>query len=440
LGNWVLAGLIFAAQAPLLRADTDKKAEPNVQQPIDKGKLESRYSKDLKQVIEDLTKGKAAAKDNADAVDVLAQWHTYRVTWPENQTLTGGISGNPRGVYTELEAFLAETTKNKPVTTPLLEMFSADVAEHMKIVLQNDKPIARVNGARILARIAEAGQEEVADLLAESVQDPRQLDAVKYWALKGIKELFVQAGQQKATVFQSKVGREREVRCLAAVGEALTRKITIPEDLPRDEKEGLRVVRREAVRALALNRRPAIVDDKGAVVDSPALTLLRVARSDELVPEPRMDARVDAAAGVARMSAKAFEGYQSDYAAYQLAWFIADFAQGHETNIPAKEAWKVDAAKLADALNIMKAETAKLKEGKFVADVADHCLAVIAIIESGGKTKPDALAEWLTKNEPVNKSLYRGVADSIIRDLTKDAPAKPPEKEPAAKPPEPDKK
>src|SRR5439155_24946604 len=112
------------------------------------------------------------------------------------------------------------------------------------------------------------------------------------------------AGQPNATVFQSKVGKEREVRCLAIVGETINRKVDISDDLPRDEREGMRVVTREAVRALALNRRVAITDDKGAVVDSPALTLLRVARADGLVPEPRIDSRVEAAIGVAHMSVK----------------------------------------------------------------------------------------------------------------------------------------
>jgi hypothetical protein len=437
IGVSLLTALICSALPPSLRGQTEKKTEPNVQQPLDKGKLELRYGKEYKQIIEDLTKGKAAAKDNADAVDVLAQWHTYRVTWPENQSITGAISGG-RGVFTELDIFLGEAAKNKPATAPLLEMFSARVAEHMKTVLQNDRAIARVNGARILARIAEAGQEEVADLLAETVKDPRQLDGVKYYAFMGLRELFAHAGRQNATVFQSKTGKEREVRCLAVVGERINRKLTIPDDLPHDEKEGLRMVQGEAVRALALNRRPAITDDKGVIVDSPALTLLRVARADGLTPEPRFDARVDAAAGVARMSPKAFEGYQPDYAAYQLAWFVADFAQA--TNTDKKVPWKVEAAKLADAVNVMKTETAKLKEGKFVGEVADRCLQLLGKIELSGSGNAAELAAWLNNNTPVNASLFRGVTDSVIREGGKELPGKPAEKVAPAKPPEPDKK
>jgi hypothetical protein len=437
LGLWLVGGMVCTFQTPLLRGQTEKKSEPNVQQPLDKGKLDTRYNKEFRQVIEDLTKGKAAAKDNADAVDVLAQWHTYRVTWPENQSTTGAIGG-ARGVLSELDLFLTEAAKNKPTTGPLLEMFSARLAEHMKTVLQNDKAIARVNGARILARLAEAGLEEVADLLAETVNDPKQLDGVKYYAFKGIKELFAQAGQEKATVFQAKAGKEREVHCLAAVGETVNRKLTFPDDLPHDEKEGQRVLRREAVRALALNRRPAITDDKGGIVESPALTLLRVARADGQMPEPRFDARVEAAAGVARMSPKAFEGYQADYAAHQLGWFVAEMAQATSTD--KKVPWKVEAAKLVDAFEVLKAETAKLKEGKFVAEVADHCLPVLAKIESSGNANAEALSTWLTNNVPVNASLYRGVPDAVIREGGKESAAKTGEKEPAAKPPQPDKK
>jgi hypothetical protein len=410
-----------------------------VQQPIDKDKLKARYEKEFKQIIEDLIKGKANAKANAEAVDVAAQWFVYRVTWTDYQTTPGAISGS-HGVMSELDQFLADAAKNKPATTPLLEMFSERVAEHAKKVLQNDKPVARVNGARILARLAEAGQEEVADVLAETVKDPQQPDGVKYYALKGIKELFANASLPTATVFKLKTGMEREVRCLSAVGAAVNRKTTIAEDMPRDEKEGIRVMEREAVRALAMNRRPAVADDSGAMVESPALTLLRVARVDGVLPEPRMDARVDAAAGVARMSSKAFDGYQPDYAAYQLGWFIADFAQAQATNTPAKEPWKVEAAKLSDAFGEMKTQSAKLKEGKYIGEVADHCLEVISKIEVGGSGDPGRLVRWLGANAPVNTSLYRGVADAIIRDGSKEATAKPPDKDPAAKPPESDKK
>jgi hypothetical protein len=308
----------------------------------------------------------------------------------------------------------------------------------MKTVFQEKSlPIARVNGARILARLAEVGQEEVADLLAETVKDPKQLDGVKYYAMKGIKELLNHAGQPKATVFQGKVGKEREARCIAAVGEMINRKVVASDDLPREEKEGLRVVQREAIRALAQNRRPAVTDDKGAIVESPALALLRAARSDGVMPEPRTDARVDAAAGVARMSPKTFEAYQADYAAYQLGWFVAEFAQATNNE---KGPWKVEAAKLADAMNVMKAETAKLKEGKFVADVADRCLQVLAKIEATGTGNASDLAAWLTSNTPVNTCLYRGVADSVIHEGGQDAAAKPAEKQPAPKPPESDKK
>jgi hypothetical protein len=435
--NWFIrflsAGLVCLAGISVLQAQTEKKTEPNVQQPFDKSKLETRYNKDFKKVIEDLTKGSASAKDNADAVDVLAQWHTYRVTWPEIQSTVGAIGGG-RSVMADLDLFLQDAAKNKQATAPLLEMFSTKVAEHMKVVLQNQKPIARVNGARVLARLAEAGQEEVADALVDTVKDPQQLDGVKYYALKGIKELFAQANQPNPTVFQSKTGKEREARCLAVLGETITRKVNISEDLPRDEKEGMRVVCREAVRALALNHRPAVTDDKGAVVDSPALTLLRVVRADGLVPEPRIDSQVEAAVGVARMSAKAFEGYQPDYAAYHLAWFVADFAQATKSD-SIKRPWKVDAARLTDALEAMKAETAKLKEGKYIAEVLDRALRVLKAIETTGD--PDqSLAEWLANKKPANLSVYKNVPESIIHLGGEAVPVKPTD---PAKPAEPTK-
>jgi hypothetical protein len=407
--------------------------DPNVQQPIERGKLETKYNKDYASTIKDLTNNKASPKENEDAVNVLAQWHTFRVTWNDVQSAQGAMTR----VINELDVFLDDANKNK--ATALLEAFTSRAVEHLKLVLQNDRQIARVNGARILARLAKAGQEETADLLAATVADPLQNDAVKYFAFQGLRDLFAQANQPNSTIFQSKTGKQREVRCLEALVNAAGRKVPGADGLPSEEREGIRVVRREALHALAMNRRPGTIDDKGNVALRPALVLLQAACADGFVPEPRIDERVEAAIGVARQSPKALDGYQADYAAYQLGRFTADFALA--TNTTAKEPWKIHAARLIEAFEAMKTETAPLKEGKFIGEVLGQCLHVLSDIEKTGKGDPRDLASWLAGKQPANNTLYKGVADSAIRDgaasvaETPDKPA-PPEKKPDEKKPE----
>jgi hypothetical protein len=424
----LLTGLMGVLSSGQLHAEPTK--DPNVQQPVERGKLEAKYTKDLAAVIKDLTNGKASPKESPEAVDVLAQWHTFRVTWNDNQTTIGAMDR----VINELDRFLDEATKNK--ATVLLEAFTSRAVEHLKLVLQNDRQLARVNGARVLARLAKTGQETTADLLVETVADPQQNDGVKYYAFQGLRELFAQANQPNPTIFQGKVGKEREGRCLEALVKAAGRKVPGADELPREEREGIRFVRREALHALAMNRRPGVTDDKGALVLRPAQVLAQAARADGLVPEPRLDERVEAAIGLARQSPKAFDGYQADYAAYQLAWFTADFARA--SNTATKELWKTSAARLIEAFEGMKAETAALKDGKNIAEFLDKSLGVLKAIERDGKGDARDLVSWLSGKELTNKTLYKGVADSAIKEgpsELREAPEKtaPPDKKPEEK-------
>jgi len=433
--NWVFRALLTALIGVLAGGHlaAEPARDPNVQQPVDRPKLEQKYKKDFAAIIKDLTNNKASAADNAEAVDVLAQWHTFQVTWNDVQSAPGAMTS----VISDFDRFLDDATKNK--ATALLDAFTSRAVEHLRLVLQNDRQIARLNGARILARLAKAGQEETADLLAEAVADPQQNDAVKYCAFQGLRELFALANQANPTIFQTKKGKQREAVCLEALVKGASRKVPGADGLPRDELEGIRVVRREALHALAMNRRPGVTDDKGALVLRPAQVLAQAARADGMVPEPRVDERVEAAIGLARQSPKAFDGYQADYAAYQLAWFTADF--GRASNAGTKELWKTSAARLIEAFEGMKAETAALKEGKNIAEFLDKSLSVLDTIRRDGKGDARDLVAWLSGQDLPNKTLYKGVADSAIKEgpsEPKEPPQKtaPPDKKPDEKQPE----
>jgi hypothetical protein len=440
--------VVWSAAAVFLGVVAVPGGANGAQLPVDKDKLAAKFNKDYRQAIDDLTKGKVSAKENAEAVDVLAQWHTYRITWPEVQTTPGAISGN-RGTLYELDMFLQEAVKNKPATGPFLEMFGAKAADDLREVFKDDKLIARVNGAIIMEHLANAGIEEIADLAVDALKDKDQNIAVKYWVAKALGDLFEKAGQSNSSVFQSKAGKVREASCIAALGEFINQKIPVSNDLPRDEKDGLRVPRREAIRALAFNRRPVLTDDQGAVVDRPGLTLLRVMRGAGLEPEPRLDEQVEAAVGVARLSPKTFEGYQPDYAAYQLGQFVSAFALATNTKsnqARTKEPWKRHAARLMEALDGMKAETASSKDAKYIAAVHAKCMPVLSEIERSKDGKADAdaagnLGQWLTDNPPPSNTLYKGDADSSIKEGEAEAPKKPVDKDkPADKNDKPEKK
>src|SRR6185312_14029984 len=86
---------------------------------------------------------------------------------------------------------------------------------------------------------------------------------------------------------------------------------------------GFCLLRREAIRALAQIHMPAVSDKV-----RPALTLARFAGADGgIQPPPRIDERMEAALGLARMQAAQDKQYQIDYAAGQIGRCLGAFAQ-----------------------------------------------------------------------------------------------------------------
>src|SRR5262249_53225855 len=154
-----------------------------------------------------------------------------------------------------------------------------------------------------------------------------------------------------------------------------------------EEVEGFRVLRREAVKALAQYRAPSIKDQA-----RPALVLLKVVARDGFQPEPRMDERVEAAIGVARMKPDIDQTYQREYAAQQLGLFVVDFAYRYNTRDRAEmKPWAVQAARLSDALEVMKAES----KNPYVAKAVDDGIRlVLRRIEGKGDVPPNDLTTY----------------------------------------------
>src|SRR5207245_3342915 len=132
----------------------------------------------------------------------------------------------------------------------------------------------------ILARLGETGQEEFADPLAKVVEDKDQLDAVKLFALRGLKELFDAVEKFKDP--------EREARAVQAVIAFIRRPLTGTNSA--EEVGAFHYVRREAAAALARCRLPAVELNK-KVVGQPALELLHVLSRDGLDPRPVLGER-----------------------------------------------------------------------------------------------------------------------------------------------------
>jgi hypothetical protein len=369
-----------------------------------------------RQLLLKLFKGELVAdptdKQHTDAIDFAARYATYRYTWNENRE-----PGKVDALFRVFEDTLVSLQKGKPNTKKMIELFSKQTAEHALEVMQTRKPIARVNAARVLARLAELGQPDVADALVKTIDDKKQNDAVKYYAFKGLEKILSLTGPAAAAL-----GKEREEKCTQTLLRFLDQQVNFAKDAPRDEIDGYRVLRREAIRALAQVHQPSLNDK-----ERPALTLLKVAARDGFSPDPRLDERLEAAIGVARMKPELDKEYQPQYAAHQLALFVAAYAnayQNRKENSEEARAWKIHAARLGEALEAMKAQS---KDAQ-VAKVVDQCVRLLARIEQGQDAQPFDLITWLDI-QPTGDRLFKNVENSTVKPANRrDAETETPEK------------
>ena len=83
----------------------------------------------------------------------------------------------------ELDTF----RKTQPASEECAKLFLQQMVLSLKDVLNTERAIAKVNGARMLTLLVkEAGSEEAADALLTALKDKEQNDGVKYWALVGL--------------------------------------------------------------------------------------------------------------------------------------------------------------------------------------------------------------------------------------------------------------
>ncbi len=261
------------------------------------------------------------------AIDVAAKYFAYRLTWGYERE-----PGKINDLFRELNSTLESIHNGKEKTQKTGELFTNKLIAHASDVLKTNKAVSRLNGARLLtrivdqapfetqadvvARLAGTNEADLADVLTTAINDPAQIDAVKYWAFRALRYLLA-LPQPAAPVLP----RAKEEAALEAVVKFLQdRNKELPPETPQAQIDGLRMVQREAIAALAMGRFPTQADKS-----RPAWLLLKVAARDGILPEPRLDSRIEAAIGTARARADLDKDYQPDYAAHQLALFVADF-------------------------------------------------------------------------------------------------------------------
>jgi hypothetical protein len=355
---------------------------------------------------------------NRALVRKAARWYVYRLTWTEYENAADGRGFND--LFREVSEQLPVLNPGRPFSEnqqAFLGEFCNQLLASIEEILPGQKVIVRVNAARILARIGEAGQESVADALLRVLEDPAESEAVKLYALRGLKHLFARHSFERPVFRDS----SREHRSILALLAYLKQTPATTPASTTEELDGIRYVRREAVRALALVRYPALPGDNQAD-GMVALALLQFVQGKEVRPEPSLSERVEAAIGLCQLDPSLCPDYQPDHIAFQLGRFVVVLAEQHnrqeqligsDLGLP----WQMSAARLLEAMGRMAENTDDLSQRQLAETVFTRCNVVLETIAEGANPDPgsvDVLDRWLRENKPPNNAPFKKALDAIV--------------------------
>jgi hypothetical protein len=421
----LLAAALVHAQAP---KEVDPLAGVSMTELAD---AMGKYSKKCNDLFKGTTTLDPNDAEQVKALDTAARFTLYRFYDTQIEKPPKPTDPSIDQVFKEFEDVqLKPILQFKEKNTGVPQLYTKLMIQHAKEVLQTPKQIARLNAARVLEKLTQLGQPELADALLEILDQELQHDAkpnewkrndgVKLYVLRGLGEMLALQDQNPP-----KLSKDQEAKVVLALCQCIEREALLAKSSTAEEIEGWRALRREAVRALATGRLASL---PGNEKSRPGLVLARVMANDGVKPEPRMDERVEAAIGIARLSAERDKTYQPEYAVYQVALFVDALAAYVPQAKEEKKPIKVYAARLFDALEAMQTSNPKSEAVKMV---VGKCANVLLSIEtsSEGTVNVKAVSDfenWLAANPPKKDSLFEGVKDATVKPANRPAEEAPP--------------
>jgi hypothetical protein len=354
--------------------------------------------------------------DLKTAIEIVVRHAVYPMADPDKK-----VQNNPMLMSRQVDlcegrirnVFKAAEVQNTAMQDEFLKRMMTEL-ERLLLPEPDQYPITRVNAARVASKLAAlSGREEAADLLVKIIaepkkgeKDPKQVEGAKYYALQGLKELQRNLAQKQTPPIKDAKRRGEVIEVLVAFVERKPPYAVNTED----EAEGLRMIRREAIRALAEVREARLAGSPNGHV---ALALARVVGKDKLlVIEPRLDEQVEAAVGLCRLPLDPQKEYQPGYAAYLIARFVKDFERQYQASRMLREPWKAHAARMRDGLKGMEAASGGDVLVKTVQNLTEK---ILEDVEKGSRlANPKTLSDWLDSNLPTQKTIYKSEESSVV--------------------------
>jgi len=354
------------------------------------------------------------------AVDVNARFFVYRVTRPEIQAEPGKMDS----IFKEFESVLKQfkTKADNPFNTSFLEK----ILEKTKEIIPNTSISARINAVRMqamcpaeIANCDLAGQKILPDQFMESfiaVLQKSPDDGMKLYALKGIRDTYkvirpmavVKKASSRVTLSPAV-----EVKVAETLAKIIETPIVYPVGTAPEIVEGYRVLRREALKALAQSRAP-ISGEKGRT----AFILAKFANGSDIKPEPRLDERAEAAIGLLnlRLQDPDASEYNMEAALYQFSSFLIDYFQRfnsrNDSDAEKLFPWKYYAARITDALDELNKE---VKNFPYVVEMIQKIGLGLSDMEKLDKAAVPQLATFVQSKAPASLLIYKKIPGTEVK-------------------------
>lgn len=361
------------------------------------------------------------------------KWYFNRLTWEKVQVardssvgaimediLGQGSTTSPTKVFPPLigrqQGNDPDQVKKYQRQREYVKAMVVEALPQLRLLLKNKQLIVRVNAARILERFAEWGQVSVVDTLVGIINNPKEHDAVRFWAIDALGHLLKEFAADGKFGEKDPNGAKYQQAALA-VYNWLAAHAAMPVEkvsqMTPEEKDAISYIRRHAMTALGNTHRPRIVDPStgGSAQGPTAELLVKILDNKEIAPPARLNERVEAAVQLTRLSPKYSPAYQPDFVVYRLASFVSTLGSEAAADTSRnKERWKYFAVALSDAAAEMEKQApANSPAGQYIAKLKSRNFGVLEFLYDASKSSqaPTDLFNWLGANPPASKSVFK---------------------------------
>jgi hypothetical protein len=333
-----------------------------------RGSVESRF----RQLILAAEEQDRAQKADVKVAEAAANYYVLRVTSSLEKEMSA-VNDDFNKMVAQAMGVLDLTSKKPRPNRDFIDMFAPKLVDAMTQVLNRDAskdPSTVVHASMMLQSMAKLKQEKIADYLVTLINKKDTHGIIQVYALKGMKEyLPVTSYDENANFFNKTLlaKKSTDIKYVEALAAFIERDIDIDE-LPTDQGEAVRYIRREAIASLANAGVPAVIafakpmkiDGKMVQVEGlVAPTLLKVLAKDALNPPTTLHEKIEASIGLLNMKISNMPDYNPDLATYlvgrTLLEFMAEYNRDLQNFVGANKkvpfvAWKTESRRLEAAV------------------------------------------------------------------------------------------